>query len=95
MARRLRRSLIQASKPSLAWPLMALKVVAGGFPKRSRTSARLKHCQCKTAWLYVDPDEYRPDERRVAGEAWVRIPGKHRNKDAAWGAAMEMLETRH
>jgi hypothetical protein len=29
----------------------------------------------------------RPSERmRTAREAWVRIPGKHRNKDAAWDA---------
>jgi hypothetical protein len=26
---------------------------------------------------------------------WVRIPGKHRNMDAAWGALEDMLATRH
>jgi hypothetical protein len=53
----------------------------------------LKHCRCKTAWLFVHPKDYRPG-RRVAHEAWVRVPGKHRNKDAAWEAALEMIETR-
>lgn len=55
----------------------------------------LKHCVCKTAFLYVHPDEYRPDGNRIAQEAWVKIPGKHRNWDAAWDALMEMLATRH
>jgi hypothetical protein len=35
----------------------------------------LKHCLCKTAFLYVHPNEYRPDGSRTAREAWVRIPG--------------------
>jgi hypothetical protein len=26
---------------------------------------------------------------------WVRIPGKHRHRDAAWDALEDMLETRH
>jgi hypothetical protein len=55
----------------------------------------LKHCLCKTAILYVDPDEYKPDGCRTVREAWVRIPGKHRNADAAWDALQDMMETRH
>jgi hypothetical protein len=56
----------------------------------------LKHCLCKTAFLYVHPNEYRPDGSRTAREAWVRIPGKHRNQDAAWDALEEdMIATRH
>jgi hypothetical protein len=55
----------------------------------------LKHCLCKTAFLYVHPNEYRPDGSRIAQEAWVRVPGKHRNKEAAWDAVQQMLETRH
>ena len=55
----------------------------------------LKHCACKMAWLYVHPKEYRPDGSRTAREAWVRIPGKHRNRDAAWDALEEILATRH
>lgn len=27
--------------------------------------------------------------------AWVRVPGKHRNKEAAWVAAQEMVAVRH
>jgi hypothetical protein len=55
----------------------------------------LKHCLCMTAFLYVRPSEYRPDRSRTAREAWVRIPGKHRNKDAAWDALEDMIATRH
>jgi hypothetical protein len=51
----------------------------------------LKHCLCKTAFLYVHPirppeGDYRPDGGRRAQEAWVRVPGRHRTKDAAWDA---------
>jgi len=28
-------------------------------------------------------------------EAWLRIPGKHRSKEAAWDALRDLLETRH
>lgn len=55
----------------------------------------LKHCLCKVAFLYVHPNEYRPDGSRIAREAWVRVPGKHRNRDAAWDALENMLATRH
>jgi hypothetical protein len=55
----------------------------------------LKHCLCKTAFLYVHPNEYRPDGSRTAREAWVRIHGKHRNVDAAWDALEKMIATRH
>jgi len=55
----------------------------------------LKHCLCKTAFLYVHPNEYKPDGSRTAREAWVRVPGKHRNKDAAWAALENMIATRH
>ena len=55
----------------------------------------LKHCRCKIAFLYVHPSEYRPDENRIAREAWVRIPGKHRNEDAAWDALQDLMTTRH
>ena len=55
----------------------------------------LKHCLCKTAFLYVHPNEYKPDGSRTAREAWVRVSGKHRNKDAAWDALQDILETRH
>src|SRR5438094_4585133 len=55
----------------------------------------LKHCVCKIAFLYVHPNEYRPDGSRTAREAWVRVPGKHKNKDAAWDALQDMMATRH
>lgn len=51
----------------------------------------LKHCLCETAFLYVHPNEYKPDGSRSAREAWVRVPGKYRNKDAAWEAVEKMI----
>jgi hypothetical protein len=54
----------------------------------------LKHCVCKTAFLFVHPDDYRPDGSRIAQEVWVRIPGKHRNGDLAWDALQAMMATR-
>jgi len=55
----------------------------------------LKHCICKTALLYVHPSEYKPDGSRTAHEASVRVPGKHRNADAAWEALEVMMASRH
>ncbi len=43
----------------------------------------------------VHPDEFRLGEGRKAREAWVRIPGKHRNRDAAWAALENIIATRH
>jgi len=44
----------------------------------------------------IDPDDLRNclGSRRV-GSCWVRIPGKHRNLDAAWDALENMMATRH
>ncbi|MBR0907032.1 hypothetical protein [Bradyrhizobium liaoningense] len=55
----------------------------------------LGECICKIAFLYIDPKDYHPDGSRAAQEAWVRVPGKHRTKNAAWEALLDMLETRH
>jgi hypothetical protein len=56
----------------------------------------LKNCTCESPlWLFVHPDEYRPQEGRVARARCVRIPGKHRNRDAAWAAFCDLLKTRH
>jgi hypothetical protein len=55
----------------------------------------LKNCTCKfPALFYVDPRDCRPSQRTVR-EVWVRIPGKHRNQDAAWDALQELVATRH
>jgi hypothetical protein len=55
----------------------------------------LKTCACDfPALFYVHPKEYRPGER-TACQRWVRIPGKHRNRDAAWNALEEIIATRH
>jgi hypothetical protein len=48
-----------------------------------------------------DPDDYDPDDPNYVGppanahDAWVRIPGKHRDRDAAWDALEQMMATRH
>ncbi len=53
----------------------------------------LKHCRCKMAWIYVHPDDYKPDGNRTAQEVYVRIPGKHRNHKAAWDALRGIVST--
>ena len=51
----------------------------------------LKHCQCAFPILfYVHPDDYRPGSR-VAHQRLLRVPGKHRNRDAAWDALRGMM----
>lgn len=55
----------------------------------------LKTCACEfPALFYVHPKTYRPGLRK-AQQRWLRIPGKYRNKDAAWGALENMIATRH
>jgi hypothetical protein len=55
----------------------------------------LKTCACEfPALFYVHPKEYRPGPRK-AQQRWLRIPGKHRNKDAAWDTLQELMATRH
>jgi hypothetical protein len=54
----------------------------------------LKNCTCDfPALFYVHPNDYRPAER-VAHQRWVRIQGKHRDRDAAYGALDDMMATR-
>jgi hypothetical protein len=50
----------------------------------------------KWDWLALMIDVH-PDElkHRLYKSALVRIPGKHRNRDAAWDALENMLATRH
>ncbi len=55
----------------------------------------LKYCSgLKFTFLYIHPDEYAPTAR-VAREAYVRVPGKHQDRESAWDALEEMLATRH
>ena len=55
----------------------------------------LKTCTCDfPALFYVHPRDYRPGAR-TARQCWVRIPGKHRNWDAAWDTLQELMATRH
>ena len=46
------------------------------------------------ASFVVDTDPDVP-ETTWREHAWVRIPGKHRNEDAAWSALQDMMATRH
>ena len=41
----------------------------------------------------IEPDPGGPLDRRARG-VWVRIPGKHRDREAAWDALEDMLATR-
>jgi hypothetical protein len=55
----------------------------------------LKNCTCDfPALLYVHPKDYRPGDR-TARQCLVRIPGKHRNRNAAWDVFQAMMTTRH
>lgn len=55
----------------------------------------LKNCACEfPALFYVHPKDYRPGTR-TARQCWVNIPGKHRNRDAAWNTLEDMVATRH
>jgi hypothetical protein len=55
----------------------------------------LKTCTCDfPALFYVNPKDYRPGGR-TAQQRWLRIPGKHRDRDAAWDALEDMIATRH
>jgi hypothetical protein len=88
-------------RPPRGW--FALDVLKDGNPRKWDWTALmvdvhpddLKNCVCKVALLYVHPNDYRPDENRKAQAAYVRIPGKHRNWDAAWDALQDMMITRH
>jgi hypothetical protein len=40
----------------------------------------------------VDPDELK---HCLCETAWVRVPGKHCNRDAAWDAFQDLVATRH
>jgi hypothetical protein len=55
----------------------------------------LENCECDfPAKFYVHPKDYKPGVRK-ARQAWFRLPGKYRNKDAAWDALHEMMVVRH
>lgn len=55
----------------------------------------LKDCFCSfPALFYVHPKDYRPGHR-TAHQCWVRIAGKHKNRDAAWTALEDAIATRH
>jgi hypothetical protein len=56
---------------------------------------QMKNCVLGVEFMWVDPDEYRPDPSCVAREVWVRIPGKHRNQDLAWDALQDLMAMRH
>ena len=55
----------------------------------------LKNCQCEFPVLFlVHAKDYRPGPRKVR-QGWVRIPGKHRNWEAARDAIEDMVAARH
>jgi hypothetical protein len=51
----------------------------------------LKNCICDFPALFtVHPKDYRPGDRE-AHQGWVRIPGKHRDRDSAYDALLNMM----
>jgi hypothetical protein len=53
----------------------------------------LKYYTCDVpALFYVHPDEHRPGEHGPARQCCVSIPGKHRNREAAWDAVHQLIE---
>jgi len=54
----------------------------------------LKNCTCEfPALFYVHPDDYRGLGRTVR-QCFVRIAGKYRSRNAAYGALQDMMATR-
>ena len=52
---------------------------------------QLRSCVCDfPALFYVNPADYLPEGRPVH-QCLVRIPGKHRNADAAWQAIRDLI----
>src|SRR5262245_55275675 len=43
----------------------------------------------------VDPDDFWAGRTNASGRCVVRIPGKHRTREAAWEAIEDMMATRH
>ena len=43
----------------------------------------------------VPPDEHCSNGRRATRSVFVRIPGKHRDRDSAWDALEDLMATRH
>lgn len=87
-------------RPPAGW--FALAVMRASGPKGSWVALMtdvelrdLKNCVCDfPALFYVDPNEYCPGER-IARQCWVRISGKHRNREAARDALQALVSTRH
>jgi hypothetical protein len=56
---------------------------------------KLRYCTVDfPALFYIHPEDHQPGQR-TANQAWVLIPGKHKNEDAAWDAIEDMMATRH
>lgn len=49
-------------------------------------------------WVALVVDEWPhvcAEQGRMGQAAWLPVPGKHQNRDAAWEALQDMTETRH
>jgi hypothetical protein len=80
-------TVLTLDKPPAGWH--ALDVMRAGSNSRKWDWVALM--------IDVHPDDlksYRPGSRK-AQQRWLHIPGKHKNKDAAWDALRDILETRH
>ena len=55
----------------------------------------LKHCTCDfPALFYVHPDDYRPGDS-VARQCWLRIPGRHKDRESAMHSLQDVMAQRH
>lgn len=86
-------------RPAPGW--FALDVMRAGSRKWDWVAllvnvdpVELKHCTCDfPALFYVHPKDYRPGSR-IAQQRWLRIEGKHQNRDRATAALDDMMATR-
>jgi len=94
------RTVVYLDRPTAGW--FPLDIMYESDSKRDWVALMidvepddLESCTCEfPALLYVHPKKYRPGPRKVE-QRWLRVPGEHRNKAAAWDALMELIETRH
>lgn len=68
---------------------------AGWFPLSVMKTGEGRKWDWVCLMIDIDPDDYRRGRNCTAPSVWVRIPGKHRNREDAEAALQDMLETRH